>query len=120
VGRFISEDLIEFEGGDFNVLRYAANFSVGRFDSKGLLSTIEAGAIVGAVAGSVAEMHRQLTLNPCLKLTEMDWKNIGIAFLMGGFCGAWTGAGTRSVMTSIIYGYYIGVLAGVLAAKTFG
>jgi uncharacterized protein RhaS with RHS repeats len=43
LGRFISEDPIGFEAGDFNVGRYVGNSPLGYFDPNGLSSTAESG-----------------------------------------------------------------------------
>jgi RHS repeat-associated protein len=49
LGRFISEDPIKFEAGDFNVGRHVGNNPFGYFDSSGMMSTLESAKLYGAL-----------------------------------------------------------------------
>jgi RHS repeat-associated protein len=54
LGRFVSEDPIEFAGGDVNLYSYVANDPVGKIDPDGKIAVQIVGGIIGAGFGAYA------------------------------------------------------------------
>jgi RHS repeat-associated protein len=83
LGRFLSEDPLEFEAGDDNLYAYVFNDPVNETDPTGEIPAVVIRALVGCVAGGGVSI-----ITDTLSGRKVDWGDAAIGCFVGGLGGS--------------------------------
>ncbi len=107
-GRFVSNDLIGFASGDFNLYRYVGNNPISATDPTGLAASIEYAILIGAISGALLaptfDIICKLSLGQGADITvEREIKKSVIGAILGAIAGGLIAYAALELMLATVW-----------------